>query len=320
MPDISKINALAIGSVSKVDGLAKASILDIDGVTIPAGVAPPLDSISGAYAGYSLRKLRTAYTGPCIQIRRSIVPLGLASAADVNFSGDTISLDSTITPVGISSAGNLGQFLAASGYSDPDSLGSSATGFLEILYDQVEDGGTSRDISNSTGSEQAILFDGTNFATDSQGLIKIDLDSNLFDGGLSYSQTVAQPYFYFVVSEKGVDNERLLQEGAQFKLQHRSTDVRQYDGITVGTARSYSYTGTRQVFAGNWDGANSFLRVDGSQVGALDVGSASQTVIQVGHSNDAPKGFLEMILFDSTPSGTDISAMETNMNSYYTLF
>ena len=54
-----------------MDGLAKASILDIDGVAVPSGVAPPLDMYTGAAAAFSVRLLRTAYAGNCMEVRRA---------------------------------------------------------------------------------------------------------------------------------------------------------------------------------------------------------------------------------------------------------
>ena len=56
-----------------MDGLAKASILDIDGVAVPAGSVnvPPLDTYTGAAAAYSVRLLRTAYTGDIMRVRRT---------------------------------------------------------------------------------------------------------------------------------------------------------------------------------------------------------------------------------------------------------
>ena len=282
------------------------------------GYTPPLDSLTGSYAGWSLRKLRTAYAGPCVQIRRSIVPAGLASSTDVNFNDDfTLSLDSTISTSGPTSATNLGEFLGvtAEGYDDADSLGSSASAFIATLYDQV--GGS--DVSGGAGNRQAILFDGTTFSTDTEGLLKIDLKSNSFNGSLSNTQTVPQPYFYFVVNAFGGGAERLLEEGAQFKLLQQDTQMRQYDGVTVGTVRNYPYTGTRQVFAGNWDGASSFLRAAGTEIGNLNVGSASQNVITFGHSGGSVSGLQEVILYQSTPSLTDIESMEANMTSYYSL-
>ena len=60
LPDISKINALAIGSVAKVDGLAKASILDIDGVAVPSDVGGGFYGTARHLHGRGSRLLRAA--------------------------------------------------------------------------------------------------------------------------------------------------------------------------------------------------------------------------------------------------------------------
>jgi hypothetical protein len=61
-------------------------------VPFAVGVTPPLDTYTGAAAAYSLRKLRTAYTGSAIRVRRSNdnteQDIGFTSAGDL----DTASL------------------------------------------------------------------------------------------------------------------------------------------------------------------------------------------------------------------------------------
>ena len=107
MPDISKINALAIGSVGKVDGLAKASILDIDGVAVPSAFTGLLDTYTGAAAAYSVRKLKTGVT-VAARIRRS----GDDIEADVEFdSNNEISLTSPISNASSGTYTDLADFV-----------------------------------------------------------------------------------------------------------------------------------------------------------------------------------------------------------------
>ncbi len=117
-------------------------------VPFAAGVTPLLDTYTGAAAAYSLRKLRTAYTGSAIRVRRSN--------------------DNTEQDIGFTSAGDL----------DTSSLKTfvgANNGFLTTWYDQS---GNARNTSQATAANQpriinagvvdrqngkvAIVFDGSN--------------------------------------------------------------------------------------------------------------------------------------------------------------
>ena len=137
MPDISKINALAIGSVAKVDGLAKASILDIDGVAVPAGFTTGiLDTYGSAAAAYSVRRLYSLYTGDCMRIRRS---------------SDNLEQDIPFDSNGELSTTAIATFCGAS------------DGFVKTWYDQSQSGGTGvgNDAVQFTAAEQPKIYDGT---------------------------------------------------------------------------------------------------------------------------------------------------------------
>lgn len=93
---------------------------------------------SGIAAPFALFRLKTAYTGPIVDVRRTvgatttIVSVGLGSA-------NYLTLDSPVTGVvtGSSTAVNLGQFVAASGYANPDSLPSAQDWFYSKGYNQT---------------------------------------------------------------------------------------------------------------------------------------------------------------------------------------
>jgi hypothetical protein len=66
-------------------------------VSFAVGITPPLDIYTGAAAAYSLRKLRTAYTGSAIRVRRSNdnseQDIGFTSTGDL----DTVSLKTFVS-------------------------------------------------------------------------------------------------------------------------------------------------------------------------------------------------------------------------------
>jgi len=162
LPDISKINALDIGSVSKVDGLAKASILDIDGVAVPSGLAPA--------AAYSVRLLGSgvgisSYTGPAMRVRRDTAGgTGDDDEADIAFDSGVISLDSAISNASAGvTATTLGQFLnvgtvGGTTYTNPDSLSGTASCFVDEWKDQS---GNANHASQATFGSQPQIHSGT---------------------------------------------------------------------------------------------------------------------------------------------------------------
>ena len=88
------------------------------------GATPLLDTYPGAYNAYSLRLLRTAYTGSCIRVRRS---------------SDNAEQDIGLTTSGVLDTAALLAFCAAS------------SGFVTTWYDQS---GNGRNATQTTASKQ----------------------------------------------------------------------------------------------------------------------------------------------------------------------
>ncbi len=112
------------------------------------GPLPPTllldDYGAGAFLAVSMRKLRTDYTGFSMRIQRRGIAGSTGTAddqADLHFDDNNYtSLDSPITAVtaGVLST-TLGEFCAAPGYSNPDSMPSADTVEVTKLYNQSVD-------------------------------------------------------------------------------------------------------------------------------------------------------------------------------------
>jgi hypothetical protein len=89
-------------------------------------------------AGFATFRMRTGYVGPIINVRRTVgavttvVSIGLGSA-------NSITLDSPILSVvtGSSSATTLGQFVAATGYANPDGIAANQDGRASAGFEQI---------------------------------------------------------------------------------------------------------------------------------------------------------------------------------------
>jgi hypothetical protein len=173
LPDISKINALAIGSVAKVDGLAKASILDINGVAVVSAVAPPLDTYTNAAAAYSVRLLRTAYTGDIMRVRRASDNV----EGDVGFDGGELKLTSPIS--------NTSDAQSYTDFADfVDHTGTATDAFCRYWYDQS---GNANDAGQSTAGSQPQIYDATTGLIIENGKPALDFDGSNDEFPLSLS-------------------------------------------------------------------------------------------------------------------------------------
>jgi len=112
-------------------GFAPNGDLDVDSLkTFLGNTTPPLDTVTSAAAAYSLRKLRSAYTGSAIRVRRSS--------------------DSTEQDIGFTSGGNLDSTSLL------DFVG-TGSGYIKTWYDQS---GNGKDVSQTTTSKQPRIVNG----------------------------------------------------------------------------------------------------------------------------------------------------------------
>ena len=129
---------------------------------------PILDIFPTAHHAFSLRKLRTAYTGFCLRVRRTtLTPSATTTTVDVSFNSlNTIGLDSAITYVSgtATTATNLGQFCASilNGYSNPDLVNINQDIFISTWFDQS---GNSKNVTSTTTTQQPRIVLGGNLET-----------------------------------------------------------------------------------------------------------------------------------------------------------
>ena len=116
----------------------------------------------------SLRKLRTAYTGFCLRVRRTTTtPTVTTTTVDLSFdSNGTISLNSAITYVSgtVTLSTNLGQFCASvvNGYSNPDLVNTNQNIFVVTWFDQS---GNNKNPTQATAGSQPKIVNVGNLET-----------------------------------------------------------------------------------------------------------------------------------------------------------
>ena len=164
MAEISKLSGVAIADVAKVDAILKASIANINDLTIPSAYDAPLDTYTGSDFAFSVRLIRSAYTGAPMRVMRVTGGTGDADEADIGFVNNVIYLDSAISNASAGvTATTLGQFInvgtvGGTTYTNPDSLTVTAECEVVKFYDQSTSG---YDITAVGATAQLYIHDGT---------------------------------------------------------------------------------------------------------------------------------------------------------------
>lgn len=278
------------------------------------GLAMPLDLVSGAGAAYSVRKLRTAYSGSALRVRRS---------------SDNTELDIGFSGTGLDTAALLAHCGAGSG-------------FVVTWYDQS---GNSRNITQSTTANQPRIVNSGVLDT------KNSLPTLVFDGSNDWLAN-SSPFLYVAgaASGMGVAYSPAVANGTLFSEGNGSDASPRYvplcNNSTTGTGiRAYLRTNTVAFLydvagAASPFGASQTLRthsfVDTGTLintyvdGAVDINQSYSRSSAVTVNNFAigasvrPTtaaffigGVSEFIAYASALSGTNRGILEANAKQYF---
>ena len=273
---------------------------------------PPLDTYTGATAAYSLRKLRTAYTGSAIRVRRS----SDSTTLDVGFKIDG-TLDTT-TLLSFVGAGN---------------------GFVSIWYDQSEN---SRNQAQVTSASQPQIVSGGNLIT-SNGKPSLQFDgvndylinfNTVFSGddvAISTINTVDiltsryNELISMANSATGTGSEIFV----PFRMETTQYGTIKRDNTgTIKTANFGTSAAGLQLLTSYSSGTTANARKNGTLIlNAADVNVGNITIdnIAIGALiRNTPGGFAHMksmeIIVYPTNQSTNISSIESNINSFYTIY
>jgi hypothetical protein len=264
-----------------------------------------------ATAAYSVRKLRTAYAGACIRVRRSSDNAESDIGFDINDDLDTAALLSFV------GAGN---------------------GFIVSWYDQQG----SNNFSNSVSTRQPIIVNSGVLVL--SGLSNaIYMNKNVHHLTSTLSSTVALPVFVFAavetisLSTNGFGNLSFIVNGASsgfqgryeilagtsnYQLQRRNTS-----GAVVRSLNAWS--AKRTLITGQWKAAGLEGRQDGTDYAAVSYSGTAFTTAsnwQLNHNtalNATALGiearYMEVIIYHSDQAANR-AAIETNINTYYGIY
>jgi len=297
LAEISKLSKVAIADVAKVDAVLKADIANINGLTIPSGFTGLLDTYTGASAAYSVRRLSGSYTGACMRVRED--------------GGNTE------TDIGFDSNGDLDTAAIASHCGVNN-------GYVRYWYDQSTAGGTGsgNDAGQATAASQHKIYDGTAVIT-KNGKPMIDATENVtsFD---YFALSQSAPYTLMGVSYNQLDYNRSLGQGngsaAQFIAARNKTALQSQIGSTITASFNHGDNVIISTFLLN--GSSSFTRGI-SAAGYNEITGtlvdADLTTIQPAGQGSRASSIQEFILWDGALSSTDYGAIETDMDTYFSV-
>ena len=314
LPDISALNGTAIANIAKVNGL-----------DLPSGaLTPPLDSYSGAAAGFSVRLLRTAYTGAALRVRRDTGgATGDDDEADIAFDSGLVSLNSTISNASSGvTATTLGQFInvgtvGGTTYTNPDSLTVTALCYVPKMYDQS---GNSRDATASGAGTEMQLHDGT-LDTD---LVQLNgtvaMESNRVVYSFS-SATASNTFAVTTVAESGLASGLSTLYGNPFgnnAITFQGSNVLAVLAAST-TAMNATYPNNQMAILVYGTGSGYYVRVDGT----AETNNTETTALNLdnfgGPSYGIWRGKVQEFIVWGSFSTSDISGLENNFSDFYSI-
>jgi hypothetical protein len=242
-----------------------------------------LDDYPNAFAAYSFRKLRTAYSGNCIQVRRS----SDNTTQNIGFVNNVLDVSTLTTFCG------------------------AGDGFISIWYDQS--GNTRNQIQNNAASQPQIVSSGTIISVNGKPAYSLNGTNQFLNANISLIATNLSIIQVFKIN----DNTFMTNYGgSQYALFGWTVNFAS-DNITVLSRYknniSLSTTTTLQV-SSNY--GNNTQILSSAYYGAVNwtfFGFANYTAYYV-------LGYCQELIFYANNQSSNNSGINNNINSFYTIY
>lgn len=266
---------------------------------IPSGSSLLLDTYSGATAAYSLRKLRTAYSGSAIRVRRS----SDNTETDIGFIAGVLDTTTLLTFCGV---GN---------------------GFVTTWYDQS---GNSYNATQSNSTYQPkIVNAGVVYLFGTKPSLYFS-SSNIGVPETSFSKS--QPNTYFTVVQGTTTNNtgyRTIQEGFFGTNPYRNSVGKSdtnvyylYAGSLITS--STTYTTIKSIISSIFNTTSSYMYLNNSAIiSNQNVGSQPLSGLLIGGFSNTVnlfEGYIPEYIFYNSNKSTSLSGINANINSFYTIY
>jgi|TARA_R100000278_G_C5474358_1_gene165734 hypothetical protein len=267
-------------------------------------VGETINSIATPAAAYSLRSL-TGGDPLAVRVRRDTG----------GGAGDDDEQDFTVSEI------NSGALVAF--------VGSGNNGFVETWYDQS---GNDNHVTNTnTGNQPKIVSSGSLLTQGGKACINFDGTDNFLNKETYTQGALSQPNTAFAVAKLDVytDSNKKIFDGdvatARNMLNLNPAGNGQFS-IFAGTVRTTGEDADadRHLLTALYNGASSILRIDTTQKISNNAGTNTMNGIVIGANHDTAQNFWdgdiqEIIICDSNQT-SNFTALEGNINSYYSIF
>jgi hypothetical protein len=250
-----------------------------------------LDDYPNAAAAYSLRKLKSAYTGSAIRVRRAV---GSPSETDIGF----VDNDLDVTTL--------------------ESFCSGTDGFVTTWYDQS---GNGYNATQTTAASQPRIVSSGTVLVDSQNKPQLQLTLNgLFN--VSNLLSFTQPFSPIVVAEPtSIGSFEFIFDSTESNRITTFSRNTQIPAISAGITISAINTHTRaqHLYFSIYNTTNSFLFLDSIQTISGNAGSNSYSDITLGSIFGSVGKASEFIFYGNNQS-SNRTGIETNINDFYSIY
>ncbi len=264
---------------------------------LPDGqIAKLLDSYTGAAAAYSLRKLRTAYSGYAIRVRRSSDNLEQDISFDTNGNLDTYSL--------LAFVGSGNGFVTT--WYDQSGSSNNAVQTTSLSQPQIVSSGALLMINN----KPSLYFNGSN----TMNLTQINYSNENFSVQVMNKINSSDKSFALAQSS-GPGFIMALWSDSKYYLQNR---------LNTYLVSQTTYNDLNQVLlTGDGTSTNNTLFKNGSQIATNTITTdiIYNTINSIGnyYSNITKNNIQEVIFYNSNKS-TSRTSIESNINTYYSIY
>jgi hypothetical protein len=256
---------------------------------------PLLDTYTGAAAAYSLRKLRTAYSGSAIRVRRAS--------------------DNTEQDIGFNVFGELDTVSLAS-------FCSGTNGFVKTWYDQS---GNANNATQTNTSRQPKIYDSVTGVVTENGKPAVEFDgsSNYIDAALSISADFTT-LVVATTTDTSTNGKLVLDEtNSKGFLYVNAGDFNWYDGSPPFAEKIADADTTQNLFYVSANSTNSVAAVDGTDQNVTGIANAGYGSLRIGGRVNTPQywtGNAQEIIFYASDKRTDRTNIEDNINTFYSIY
>lgn len=256
---------------------------------------PILDTYTGSDAAYGIMKLRTAYAGSCIRVRRS----SDSTEQDIGFSGTSLDTTSLLSFVG------------------------AGDGYIVKVYDQS---GNGNDLVQNTATNQPfIVSSGVTNTINGQPAIYFDGVDNYFN--LTSTITASQPFSTIQVEKRASAYGLMMSNttGAfpsSTPLQYTDNSIYLIEGANTYYTSGADATTTQIVLAGVKNGTAGYLWKNGTSLTVANFAiTANDNFTKVGiRDTQYSNTNMQCFIYYASDKTSDISGMQTRLNDFFEIY